>query len=582
MSTTLKLLICYHKKDVLLKDEILTPIHVGRTLARKRLGEDNPDFKWLVENMVGDDTGENISAKNSSYNELTAVYWAWKNYDKLGNPDYIGLMHYRRHFIFRPSIDVVEDVDGIDDNYFKRINYNKETIEHLFDDCDYVAHIGHVDEVYKHYKENHHIEDLDLAISILKDKYPEYATTADAYLKMSYVNLCNMFIMPRNMFFEYCSWLFDILQEFENKVDLSDKRLFISERLTGIFIEYQKRKGLRQKSLSATFIQAETRIPVVMPYNPDVFRTAVTMASILKQAEKTTFVDFYIFHYGNAEDNKFSEFIKAHPGNTIQLINVIDKLNDWHISRNQFAFPEHYPLIASEILTKLNKFLYLDERAFFFGDITRFYLACNNDEFAVLGLPQEKEVATKNISGNAFSINAARLRAHKFMDNVKDKCGNMTAAQVFSKYAAGQVNIFPWWIYNITDESKDGKIFYDRHRGDQRWAVWEHAMLYYGDGVEPWRNIQALYSVYWWEVASEIPACIPFVHIDDDAADLFYAQSAELCEVRGGGNYVPQNPRPAEQHVEPKPGAVKRTVRYFKLHGLKQTVKKIFSKLSGK
>lgn len=582
MSTTLKLLICYHKKDVLLKDDILTPIHVGRALARKRLGEDNPDFKWLVENMVGDDTGENISAKNLSYNELTAVYWAWKNYDKLGNPDYIGLMHYRRHFIFRPSIDVVEDVDGIDDNYFKRINYNKETIEHLFDDCDYVAHIGHVDEVYKHYKENHHIEDLDLAISILKDKYPEYATTADAYLKMSYVNLCNMFIMPRNMFFEYCSWLFDILQEFENKVDLSDKRLFISERLTGIFIEYQKRKGLRQKSLSATFIQAATRIPVVMPYNPDVFRTAVTMASILKQAEKTTHVDFYIFHYGNAEGAEFSEFIKAHPGNTVQLINVLDKLNDWHISRHQFVFPEHYPLIASEVLTKLNKFLYLDERAFFFGDITRFYLACNNDEFAVLGLPQEKEVATKNISGNAFSINAARLRAHKFMDNVKDKCGNMTAAQVFSKYAAGQVNIFPWWIYNITDESKDGKIFYDRHRGDQRWAVWEHAMLYYGDGVEPWRNIQALYSVYWWEVASEIPACMPFVHIDDDAADLFYAQSAELCEARGGGNYVPQNPRPAEQKVEPKPGAVKRTVHYFKLHGFKQTVKKIFSKLSGK
>lgn len=203
MSTTIKLLICYHKKDVLLKDEILTPIHVGRSLARERLGEDNPDFKWLVENMIGDDTGENISAKNSSYNELTAVYWAWKNYAELGNPDYIGLMHYRRHFIFRPSIDVVEDVDCIDGNYFKRINYNKETIEHLFDDCDYVAHIGHVDEVYKHYKENHHIEDLDLAITILKDKYPEYAATADAYLKMSYVNLCNMFIMPRNMFFEY-------------------------------------------------------------------------------------------------------------------------------------------------------------------------------------------------------------------------------------------------------------------------------------------------------------------------------------------------------------------------------------------
>ena len=68
MSATLKLLICYHKKDVLLKDDILTPIHVGRALARKKLGEDNPDFRWLVENMIGDDTGENISSKNSSYN----------------------------------------------------------------------------------------------------------------------------------------------------------------------------------------------------------------------------------------------------------------------------------------------------------------------------------------------------------------------------------------------------------------------------------------------------------------------------------------------------------------------------------
>lgn len=200
MSYTLKLLICYHKKSVLLKDDVLTPIHVGRALARRNMNENSSQLKWLEENMIGDDTGENISEKNSSYNELTAAYWAWKNYDKLGNPDYIGLMHYRRHFIFRESPDVVEEVLGIDHNYFKRINYNKDTVLHLMDDCDYVAHIGHVDEVYKHYKENHHIEDLDLAISILKDKYPAYASTADDYLKMSYVNLCNMFIMPRKMF----------------------------------------------------------------------------------------------------------------------------------------------------------------------------------------------------------------------------------------------------------------------------------------------------------------------------------------------------------------------------------------------
>ena len=587
MEKSVKLLICYHKKDVLLNDEIFTPIHVGRALAREKMGRDDPQFKWLCDNMIGDDTGDNISQKNPSYNELTAVYWAWKNYEKLGNPDYIGLMHYRRHFIFRESTDVVEDVRGIDENYFKRINYSHETIAHLMDDCDYVAHIGHVDEVYKHYRENHHIEDLDLAIAILKDKYPEYAQTADAYLKMSYVNLCNMFIMPRDMFFEYCGWLFDILAEFEKRVDLSEKRLFISERLTGIFIEHKRRKGLRQKALSATFIQAPMRVPVVMPYNPDVFRTAVAMASILKQAAPTTFVDFYILHCGNAAGDEFDGFTTSHPGNKVKFVNVFEKLNEWHIVRHQFVFPEHYPLVAAEVLPKLGKFLYLDERAFFFGDIAKFYLACNNDEFAVLGLPCSNKSGSRLLCGTAFSINGARLRKHDFMRNILAKCANRTSAAVFSEYAKNQIGYFPWWIYNVTDFRRDGKIYYDRHRGDQRWAVWEHAMLYYDEGMDPWKNVQALYSVYWWEVASEIPACIPFVNIDEGAADIWYTQSAELCQARGGRKYSPVVPSQEEnrnvmQENAPKQSAVKRTVKYFKLHGLKQTIKKIFSKVMGK
>ena len=103
-----KLLICYHKPAHLLKDNILTPIHVGRALAKEKMDHESPNYKWLINNMIGDDTGNNISKKNGSYNEMTCLYWAWKNYDKLGNPDYIGLMHYRRHFILHEGeIDVV-------------------------------------------------------------------------------------------------------------------------------------------------------------------------------------------------------------------------------------------------------------------------------------------------------------------------------------------------------------------------------------------------------------------------------------------------------------------------------------------
>ncbi|EHU8946558.1 DUF4422 domain-containing protein, partial [Campylobacter coli] len=98
-----KILVGYHKPAVLLKDDILTPIHLGRALATQasKDGEmSKEDFEWMCENMIGDDTGDNISHLNRYFCELTGIYWAWKNYDKLGNPDYIGFMHYRRIFDF--------------------------------------------------------------------------------------------------------------------------------------------------------------------------------------------------------------------------------------------------------------------------------------------------------------------------------------------------------------------------------------------------------------------------------------------------------------------------------------------------
>lgn len=594
---TMKILICYHKKDVLIKDEVFAPIHVGRAIARERFKYGDEQFQWLSENMIGDDTGENISKKNASYNELTAVYWAWKNYDKLGNPDYIGLMHYRRHFLFRESYDVVENVRSIDENYFKFINYNEETIEHLFDDCDYVAHIGHVDEVYKHYKENHHIEDLDLAISILKEKYPEYTKTAEAYLKMSYVNLCNMFIMPRDMFFEYCGWLFDILGEFENRIDLTGKRLFISERLTGIFIEYKKRKGLRQKSLSATFLQPDVYIPIALPYNKNLFLTAVTMASVMKNAEETTHADFYILHSGEASGDEFKSFIQYYPGNRVTLVDVKSSLERKGLLKEQYKFPEQYPLVAAEVLDGLNKILFIDERSFFFGDANRLYLACNNDEFAVLGLPSEKKEGNGKIKGTLFSMNLARLRSKVFIEQLKDISPESSSADIFNEYLEDQTGLLPWWTFSETNTEKDGKIYYMRNRGDQRWGIWEHSVLYYDVGVEPWVNIQALYSVYWWKIASTIPACIPFPHIDNSAIDLWYDQSAELCERRGQSEKkdvpgVPVENSTQKQTAEQmeingkkkskKDGRLKRAIRYYKMHGFKQTVKKIVSVLRGK
>lgn len=80
---------------MVLKSDILTPIQTGCANTER-----------LFDSMLHDDDGENISAENPKYNELSAQYWAWKNYDKLGKSDYIGFMRYRRHFCVAQKIEL--------------------------------------------------------------------------------------------------------------------------------------------------------------------------------------------------------------------------------------------------------------------------------------------------------------------------------------------------------------------------------------------------------------------------------------------------------------------------------------------
>lgn len=95
----IKILTSYHKRSELISSDIIKPIQVGTDIT----GCINPAH-------LHDNTGDNISAKNKMYCELTAQYWAWKNLDA----DYYGFMHYRRYFSFdngalkRNHMDFVE------------------------------------------------------------------------------------------------------------------------------------------------------------------------------------------------------------------------------------------------------------------------------------------------------------------------------------------------------------------------------------------------------------------------------------------------------------------------------------------
>lgn len=269
-SPSIKILVCYHKPAPLIKNEIFTPIHVGRS-QESTFGKDGaiPDshYQWLLDNMIGDDTGDNISRKGLKYSELTATYWAWKNYEQLGNPDYIGVMHYRRVLMFHPQ-GYTKKPWGIQ---YKGLttNYLTEDICNTYFTPEYVREGIEQNDIYLYLKtcelpqlktlnvterecwEWHRSEELRISLEYLKEHRPELYAVAEEYLARTSGNRCNIFVLKRELFFEYCEFLFTALSDLEQLLDTSkyycayDVRVLaiVSEWLLGIWAYWKKKTG---------------------------------------------------------------------------------------------------------------------------------------------------------------------------------------------------------------------------------------------------------------------------------------------------------------------------------------------------
>lgn len=228
---TAKVIIATHKKYQMPSDQLYLPLHVGAQ------GKNGTDGNILDLGYAKDNIGDNISYLNSSFCELTGLYWAWKNI----KDDYIGLVHYRRHFSMKAQ------------KGFENVLKYEELMPYLGKIRIFVPNKRkyYIETLYSHYKHTHYSNQLDETRKIISERYPTYIANYDKVIKHTYGYMFNMMIMKRELFNDYCTWLFDILFELRKRIVMSELSTFqgryygrISEIIFNVWINKQIESGV--------------------------------------------------------------------------------------------------------------------------------------------------------------------------------------------------------------------------------------------------------------------------------------------------------------------------------------------------
>lgn len=411
-----KILIAYHKPAVIIKNKNLVPIHLGRSMVTKPHKDgftDKASYRWLLENCIGDNTGENISSQNDIFCELTGHYWAWKNYEELGNPDYIGFMHYRHILVFS------EEEQG-EPRIYKTFLTESEYSKYLNTE---ELHLGKYDmyvprwlPVYKFkvyegcygwtktppekckVREQHpgSIGNAE-ALEYIRIYYPTYYQTARDYFEGKECFQWNMFIARKELFFKYAQFIFDILNYVNKKVNrtnfcLADQRYlaYLGEFMTGIFIAQMFKEGRKIKQLTMIHIKDTEILRPLCPAfkenniticcsadNTNSYICEVMIQSIIVHSSLKLNYDIVVLYneLNETRQKKILQLREAERPNISVRLCPVNRL----VGRKKFSLPGGYPLTAlislcvPKVFKNYEKVLYLEHDTIVKTDIAELY-----------------------------------------------------------------------------------------------------------------------------------------------------------------------------------------------------------------
>ena len=239
----IKIFSAYYKQYYIPKSPIFCPIHVGHINSQNELG------------LLADDTGDNISSKNLTFNEVTAQYWVWKNYKEA---EFVGFCHYRRYLIYPSENNIYNKISNKIRRTFKIKNKNFTTqmdeklnlfTSKILNDTEkydiFVPREILMPLTLEEQYEKFHVIDhyIQLGKSIEKEA-PELSKYFMLASSRKAIFLGNLFIMKFEIFDNYMQKAIKVLEDVEKNIVLPDDAYqrraigFLSERLFTVFMYY--------------------------------------------------------------------------------------------------------------------------------------------------------------------------------------------------------------------------------------------------------------------------------------------------------------------------------------------------------
>ena len=581
MTSKVKIFLSYYKAATLLKTDVFEPIDVGRAL-RGAKPED-----WTYKNLIGDDTGDNISKKNANYCELTAIYWAWKN--AVSDLDYVGFMHYRRHLSFNTKRHFHANKYGLisraylDAKYIQDFGLSDDNIKNTVGKYDVlVAQAWDVRgagsknnyDHYAHADPKLHVKDYDLALKILIDKYPNFAPIVREYNASKYGYFTDIFVMRTDLFKEYCAWLFDILYAVEKRIDIShydfqEARVYgyLSEWLTGIYITYLKKcSKFKIGELQRTFVEnTDIYEPINIVFTCDdnyAKYMGVAIASILRHKNPNDRFKFYVVDGGIAERTKKRiESLKKISDFNIEYLNIDQSVFEKYPIKEgtHFRPATYYRLALADLLPNLDKVLYMDVDIIVRKSLKDLYNLDVSDKYLV------------GIKDILFQTNRKRMDLDKYVNagvlllNL-DAWRKINATKKFIDFIESNRDKIMWCDQDVINAVLQEKIDYCDSKWNCQLAVEEvglsqlyknaiknSAVIHYISANKPWNGVKKLGDLYWFKELIHTPwrfdaYKMPFGLFNDLIKQLFqisstYWHAYRSIKIFGIDFYFPKNPK---------------------------------------